>query len=80
MFGTNSYDIFLKKYVFLEVRPREGPAVAAVKVEEGEEAENGNQSKVTLLIVAGGKGSGGTTEMLRLKGVFIFVIFKVWER
>ncbi len=55
----------------MQVRPREGPAVAAVKVEEEEGAENGNLSKVTLLIVAGGKGSGGTTEVLRLKGMII---------
>ena len=53
----------------MQVRPREGPAVAAVKVEEEEEAENGNPSKVTLLIVAGGKGSVGTTEVLSFKGI-----------
>ncbi len=63
----------MQKCIFLlmQVRPREGPAVAAVKVEEEEEAENGNLSKVTLLIVAGGKGSGGTTEVLRFKGMNI---------
>ncbi len=54
--------------------------MAAVKVEEEEGAENGNLSKVTLLIVAGGKGSGGTTEVLRLKGINISFLWQIKAR
>ncbi len=64
----------------MQVRPREGPAVAAVKVEEEEGAENGNPSKVTLLIVAGGKGSGGTTEVLRFKGMNVSFLWQMKAR